>query len=140
MKIDIVKKAMDFILYMLSVLILVIIIIYLVKLVWELKDIIIHFPPSNENMSKSVEEVLNLFVLIEFFRGAMSYFDFERIKLSYITDAALVFVLREVMISTFYHKLEFKMALAYSFVMIAIIVIRTLTILYTPERERKVRR
>ncbi len=140
MKVDIVKKAMDFILYMLSVLILVIIIIYLMKLVWELKDIIIHFPPSNESMSKSVEEVLNLFVLIEFFRGAMSYFDFERIKLSYITDAALVFVLREVMISTFYHKLEFKMALAYSFVMIAIIVIRTLTILYTPERERKIRR
>jgi len=140
MKVDIVKKAMDFILYMLSVLILVIIIIYLVKLVWELKDIIIHFPPSNESMSKSVEEVLNLFVLIEFFRGAMSYFDFERIKLSYITDAALVFVLREVMISTFYHKLEFKMALAYSFVMLAVIVIRTLTILYTPEREKKVRR
>ncbi len=140
MKIDLVKKAMDFILYMLSVLILAIILIYLIKLVWELKDIVIHFPPSNESMSKSVEEVLNLFVLIEFFRGAMSYFDFERIKLSYITDAALVFVLREVMISTFYHKLEFKMALAYSFVMVAIIVIRTLTILYTPERERKVRR
>ncbi len=139
MKVDLVKKAMDLILYILSILILVIIFFYLIKLVWELKDIVIHFPPSNESMSKSVEEVLNLFVLIEFFRGAMSYFDFERIKLSYITDAALVFVLREVMISTFYHKLEFKMAIAYSAVMFAIVGIRTFTIIYTPDREKKVK-
>ena len=140
LKVDLVKKAMDFILYVLSILILVIIVFYLVKLVWELKDVIVHFPPSTNAMSKSVEEVLNLFVLIEFFRGAMSYFDFDRIKLSYITDAALVFVLREVMISTFYHKLEYKMAIAYSVVMIVIIVIRTLTILYTPDREKKLRK
>ncbi len=140
LKVDLVKKAMDFILYILSILILVIIVFYLIKLVWELKDVVIHFPPSNETMSKSVEEVLNLFVLIEFFRGAVSYFDFERIKLSYITDAALVFVLREVMISTFYHRLEYKMAIAYSVVMIVIIAIRTLTILYTPDREKRVRK
>ncbi len=140
MKVEIVKKAMDFILYLLSILILVIIVFYLIKLVWELKDVFVHFPPSNETMSKAVEEVLNLFVLVEFFRGAMSYFDFERIKLSYITDAALVFVLREVMISTFYHRLEFKMAVAYSLIMLAIVALRTMTILYTPERERKVRK
>ncbi len=140
LKVDLVKKAMNFILYVLSILILVIIVFYLVKLVWELKDVVVHFPPSTNAMSKSVEEVLNLFVLIEFFRGAMSYFDFDRIKLSYITDAALVFVLREVMISTFYHRLEYKMAIAYSVVMIVIIAIRTLTILYTPDREKKLRK
>ena len=137
---NLIKKAMDFILYALSILILIIIVFYLIKLVWELKNVLINFPPSKETMSKAVEEVLNLFVLIEFFRGAMSYFDFERIKLSYITDAALVFVLREVMIATFYHKLEFKMAIAYSVVLVAVIVIRTLTILYTPDREKKIRK
>jgi len=138
--VNLIKKAMDFILYALSILILIIIVFYLIKLVWELKNVLINFPPSKETMSKAVEEVLNLFVLIEFFRGAMSYFDFERIKLSYITDAALVFVLREVMIATFYHKLEFKMAIAYSVVLVAVIVIRTLTILYTPDREKKIRK
>ncbi|WP_155825432.1 phosphate-starvation-inducible PsiE family protein [Hippea alviniae] len=136
MKVDLVKKAMDVILYILSILILIVIVFYLIKLVWELKDVVMNFPPSNKTMSKAVEEVLNLFVLIEFFRGAISYFDFERIKLSYIADAAIVFILRELMIATFYHELEFKMAIAYSIVIAAVIGMRTLTIIYTPDREK----
>ncbi|WP_084042296.1 phosphate-starvation-inducible PsiE family protein [Hippea sp. KM1] len=139
MKVDLVKKAMDFILYILSILILVIILFYLLKLIFDLKDIIFAFPPPNKTMSRAVEEVLNLFVLIEFFRGTISYFDFERIKLSYIADAAIVFVLREVMIATFYHELNFKMAIAYSVVILAIIGLRTLTIIYTPDMNKPIR-
>ncbi|WP_035588841.1 phosphate-starvation-inducible PsiE family protein [Hippea jasoniae] len=135
-KVSIVKKAMDVILYILSILILLVIVLYLFRLIFDLKDIVMQFPPTSKTMSRAVEEVLNLFVLIEFFRGAMSYFDFDRIKLSYITDAAIVFVLREVMISTFYHRLDFKMAIAYSVVMLSIIALRTLTIIYTPDREK----
>ncbi|AEA33408.1 phosphate-starvation-inducible PsiE family protein [Hippea maritima] len=139
MKVDLVKKAMDLVLYALSILILIIILFYLIKLIFDLKDVVLAFPPSNKTMSKAVEEVLNLFVLIEFFRGTLSYFDFDRIKLSYIADAAIVFVLREVMIATFYHKLDFKMAMAYSVVVLSIIVLRTLTIIYTPDLNKPVR-
>ncbi len=136
MKIGVVKKAMDVILYILSILILIVIVFYLIRLVWELKDVLVSFPPSNRTMSKALEEILNLFVLIEFFRGAISYFDFERIKLSYIADAAVVFILRELMIATFYHELDFKKAIAYSIVILSVIGMRTLTIIYTPDREK----
>jgi len=135
-KIGVVKKAMDVILYILSILILIVIVFYLIRLVWELKDVLVSFPPSNRTMSKALEEILNLFVLIEFFRGAISYFDFERIKLSYIADAAVVFILRELMIATFYHELDFKKAIAYSIVILSVIGMRTLTIIYTPDREK----
>ena len=139
MKIKFIKKAMDFILYILAVLILIVIGFYLIKLVLDLKNILFSFPPSTQSLSASVESVLNLFVLIEFFRGAMSYFDFDRIKLSFIADAAMVFILREVMIATFYHKLDFKMAIGYSIIMTAVAGLRTLTIIYTPDKEKRVR-
>ena len=137
MKIKFIKKAMDFILYILAILILIVIGFYLIKLVLDLKNILFSLPPSTKSLSTAVESVLNLFVLIEFFRGAMSYFDFDRIKLSFIADAAMVFILREVMIATFYHKLDFKMAIGYSIIMTAVAGLRTLAIIYTPDKKKE---
>lgn len=52
-----------------------------------------------------IADVLSLFILIELSRSLAEYFEVKRLRLTFIVDAAIVFVLREVMISLFQHKL-----------------------------------
>lgn len=52
-----------------------------------------------------ISEVLSLFVLIELSRSLAEYFRVNRLRLTFIVDAAIVFVLREIMIELFEHKL-----------------------------------
>ena len=131
-----IKSIMRVILYLLATIIMLIIIFQLIKLVLDLKDILFEFVKTDESSKKAVVSVLNLFILIEFFRGILSYFEFDRLKLSYITDAALVFIIREVMITLFYKHINLQLSVAYSIIIISLAALRTLSIIYTPDREK----
>jgi uncharacterized membrane protein (DUF373 family) len=133
---DAIKTIMSIILYLLAAIVMLIIIFQLVKLIFDLKDILFEFVKTDESSKKAVVSVLNLFILIEFFRGILSYFEFDRLKLSYITDAALVFIIREVMITLFYRHITLNLSLTYSVIIISLVILRTLSIIYTPDREK----
>ncbi len=53
-----------------------------------------------------IADVLSLFILIELSRSLVDYFEVNRLRLTFIVDAGIVFVLREIMIQLFQHKLE----------------------------------
>jgi len=52
-----------------------------------------------------ISEVLTLFILIELSRSLVDYFSAHRLRMTFIVDAGIVFVLREVMIKLFEHKI-----------------------------------
>lgn len=52
-----------------------------------------------------ISEVLTLFILIELSRSLADYFSEHRLRMTFIVDAAIVFVLREIMIKLFEHKI-----------------------------------
>lgn len=52
-----------------------------------------------------ISDVLSLFILIELSRSLVDYFEVNRLRLTFIVDAGIVFVLREIMIQLFQHKL-----------------------------------
>lgn len=52
-----------------------------------------------------VSDVLTLFILIELSRSLVDYFTTHRLRMTFIVDAGIVFVLREVMIKLFENKL-----------------------------------
>src|SRR5574341_455401 len=53
-----------------------------------------------------VTNILSMFIVIELLRSIIEYFAVHRLKITFITDAALVFVLREIMIGLYQHSLE----------------------------------
>lgn len=53
-----------------------------------------------------IADVLSLFILIELSRSLVDYFEVNRLRLTFIVDAGIVFVLREIMIQLFQDKLE----------------------------------
>lgn len=81
-----------------------------------------------------VTNILSMFIVIELLRSLMEYFTVHRLKITYITDAALVFVLREIMIGLYQHALQTGTIIALSALILVIGGIRTLAIVYSPEK------
>ena len=61
-----------------------------------------------------ITDVLTLYVLIELSRSLVEYFNTHKLRLTFIIDAAIVFVLREILITLFKHELEPEMLYAFS--------------------------
>lgn len=63
----------------------------------------------NENITKQylhiISDVLTLFILIELSRSLVDYFTTHRLRMTFIVDAGIVFLLREIMIKVFEEKI-----------------------------------
>ena len=81
-----------------------------------------------------ITNILSMFVVIELLRSVLEYFELHRLKITFITDAALVFVLREIMIGLFEHTLNAREILALAALILVIGAIRTLAVIFSPER------
>ncbi len=71
-----------------------------------------------------ITDVLTLYVLIELSRSLVEYFNTQRLRLTFILDAALVFVLREVLIALFKHELKPEMIYALSVLLLVLGALR----------------
>ena len=81
-----------------------------------------------------VTNILSMFIVIELLRSIIEYFTVHRLKITFITDAALVFVLREVMIGLYEHTLQTSMIIALSVLILVIGALRTLAVVFSPEK------
>jgi len=52
-----------------------------------------------------ISDVLSLFIVIELSRSLVDYFEVHRLRMTFIIDAGIVFVLREILIKLFEHKI-----------------------------------
>jgi uncharacterized membrane protein (DUF373 family) len=71
-----------------------------------------------------ISDVLTLFILIELSRSLVEYFSTSRLRMTFIVDAAIVFVLREVMIQLFEHKITPTEIYATSALLLVMTVLR----------------
>lgn len=76
-----------------------------------------------------IYDVLTLFVVIELMRSVAEYFNSKRLRMTFIADAAIVFVLREVMIKLFEGKVDPGEIYAMSALIVALTVLRVGSIL-----------
>ncbi|MBF0456073.1 MAG: phosphate-starvation-inducible PsiE family protein [Magnetococcales bacterium] len=79
-----------------------------------------------------IADVLSLFILIELSRSLVEYFELKRLRLVFIIDAAIVFVIREVMIKLFQDKMASLDIYAFSVLIIALGLIRTASVVVSP--------
>jgi len=80
-----------------------------------------------------VTNILSMFIVIELLRSIIEYFAVHRLKITFITDAALVFVLREIMIGLYEHTMQQNMILSLSALCLVLGGIRTLAVVFSPE-------
>lgn len=71
-----------------------------------------------------VSDVLTLFILIELSRSLVQYFSVHRLRMTYIVDATIVFVLRDVMIGLFQKTIQVSEIYALSMLILVLSALR----------------
>jgi uncharacterized membrane protein (DUF373 family) len=84
-----------------------------------------------------IADVLTLYVLIELSRSLVEYFNTHKLRLTFIVDAAIVFVLREILIALFKHELEPEMLYAFSVFLLVLGALRIGSVLVY-QREKRI--
>ncbi len=78
-----------------------------------------------------VVSVLTVFVLIDLFKTFVDYREHERIRLTYITDATILLVMREITAEIYAHKIEYEFILSISVLLLSLGVIRVIATKYS---------
>lgn len=83
-----------------------------------------------------ITDVLTLYVLVELSRSLIEYFDSHKLRLTFIIDAAIVFIIREFLILLFKHDMKPDMIYALSAVLLVLGGLRIASIIvYQREKQ-----
>jgi uncharacterized membrane protein (DUF373 family) len=85
-----------------------------------------------------ITNILSMFIVVELLRSIIEYFEIHRLRITFITDAALVFILREVMVGIYQHKMNAVEIGSLAILLLVIGVVRTLAIVYSPGKTKEV--
>lgn len=85
-----------------------------------------------EAFGYTVTNLLTFFIILELFKSLVEYFREHRLKLTFIIDATLVFILREVMIGLYQHQSSPALLVALALMALVLGGVRTLAIVYSP--------
>lgn len=80
-----------------------------------------------------VSSVLTIFILIDLFNIFVDYHEHERIKLTYITDATILIVMREIAVGMYAKDFESEFIFALAALILVLGIVRVLAIKYSPE-------
>lgn len=84
-----------------------------------------------------ITDVLTLYVLIDLSKTLVDYFHTHRLRLTFIVDATIVFVIREMLIALFKHELKAEMIYAFSVFLFVLGALRIGSILVY-QREKQI--
>lgn len=83
-----------------------------------------------------ISDVLTIYVLVELSRSLIEYFNSHRLRLTFIVDAAIIFIIRELLIGLFKHDVKPEMLYALSAFLLVLGVLRIASIMvYLKEKE-----
>ena len=77
-----------------------------------------------QDYQRIISELLTLFILVELIRSIVDYFTSRQLRITFIVDATLVFILREIMIDLFEAKLNPDEIYAMSTLLLALSILR----------------
>jgi uncharacterized membrane protein (DUF373 family) len=113
---------------LMMIVIVVVLAIGVVDLFVDIRDLIIEHKIRSGYL-EIIYDVLTLFVIIELLRSLAEYFNSKRLRMTFIADAAIVFVLREVMIKLFEGKIDPGELYGMSALIVALTILRVGSVL-----------
>ena len=93
-------------------------------------------PSISAGFDLLVTDILSMFVVIELLKSIVEYFEVHRIKITFILDAAVVFILREVMIGVYKHSTSAAEIAALAALLLVLGAFRIAAVTFSPQRER----
>jgi uncharacterized membrane protein (DUF373 family) len=92
------------------------------------------FSTVSHNM---LNDIMVVFIFVELFRVLVDYFKEERVKITYIADATLVFIFKEIWVRFSEHSFDPLKILAMSGAILAVAAVRTTAVRFSPIKSPK---
>jgi uncharacterized membrane protein (DUF373 family) len=119
----------------LTLFIIVVLIVGLLQTIYEIKEFLFK-RPIGQSFNVIVVDILTFLVIIELFRGFVSYFEVHRFRLSTMIDPAIVFVIRELIVKLYGEEnLGWQNIAAFGFLLLCLGIIRSLAVIFSPGDE-----
>lgn len=83
-----------------------------------------------------ITDMLTLFVLVELLRSLVDYFTHHRLRMTFILDAAMVFVVREMMIKLYDHGIVASEVYPMAVLILVLGIVRTGAVLVFQQEQR----
>lgn len=130
------KKVVDIIIKLMIPLVILALMIGIARIFLDLR-VVFKTPTIAAGLDIMVTNILSVFIVIELLRSIIEYFEIHRLRITFITDAALVFILREVMVGIYQHKMNAVEIGSLAILLLVIGVVRTLAIVYSPSKTKE---
>jgi len=130
------ERFLDLIVVVLIFVMLITLLASVVGVVWDVYETILSFR-EEAAIQGLVADVLSVFVLIELFRTFTDYLEFHRIRLRVLSEVAIVFVLRELFIGLYAHRLGPMDLIATAVLLAVLIGARIAAVQYAPKNPER---
>jgi uncharacterized membrane protein (DUF373 family) len=131
------RKTVDILIKMMIPLVILALMMGIARIILDLR-VVFASPTIAEGFDLMVTNILSMFVIIELLRSIIEYFELHRLRITLIADAAIVFVLREIMIGLYQHSLAPLDIIALALLILIIGGLRTVAIVFSPEKAKGV--
>jgi uncharacterized membrane protein (DUF373 family) len=126
------KKVVDVLIRMMIPLVILALMLGMARVFLDLKGVFLS-PSITEGFNSLLTDILSMFVVMELLRTILEYFEIHRLRITFIIDGALVFILREIMVGIYQHKMSAIETISFAVLLLVIGVIRTLAIVHSPK-------
>ena len=130
------RKVIDILIKLMIPLVIIALMMGIARIILDLR-LVFGSPTIAAGFDLMVTNILSMFVVIELLRSIIEYFEVHRLKITFIIDAAIVFVLREIMIGLYEHTLAYMDIIALAVLILIIGSVRTLAIIFSPEKVKE---
>jgi uncharacterized membrane protein (DUF373 family) len=124
------KQVTDAITTVILYILLFALIVGMAKTLLEIRFII--FESLESGFNHMVTSVLTVFIVIDLFKAFVDYHEHDRIKLTDITDATILIVLREIAVGLYSQKFGYEFILSLAVLLLVLGIIRVLAVQYSP--------
>lgn len=132
---DVFNKVINFAFAAVIVMIIIAIMIGVAQLVLSITGLL-EFKGISGHYIDFISDILTIYVLVELSRSLIEYFHSHRLRLTFILDAAIIFIIRELLIGLFKHNIEPEMLFALSGFLFVLGALRIASIVvYLKEKE-----
>lgn len=130
------RKVIEILIKLMIPLVIIALMMGIARIILDLR-VVFGSPTIAAGFDLMVTNILSMFVVIELLRSIIEYFEVHRLKITFIIDAAIVFVLREIMIGLYGHTLAYMDIIALAVLILIIGCMRTLAIIFSPEKVKE---
>lgn len=128
------KKITDMISTVFLYVLLLALIVGMAKTLLDIRFIL--FDSLESGFNHMVTSVLTVFIVIDLFKAFVDYHEHDRIKLTDITDATILIVLREIAVGLYSKELAYEFILSLAALILVLGIMRVLAIKYSPAKNQ----